>query len=151
MASAAESSWGKSRWHVSNQARTALTRVGLLLLLIVAVDGALTWYVTDQAAAVVADIQLRDGAVVVDESELGATHRSEIERASGADGGRIHQGGLKWIPAVVLALVGGLMSSRADPALRRSVVMAVALTLAIWVTPRVVYSRELPALEVVFG
>lgn len=140
-----------SRWHLTDTARTALTRVALLVLLVAAVDGALTWYVTDEAASVVDDIEARDGVVIVDDSEEGAMHRTEIDRAVGDNDSRIRLGAVKWIPAVAFALVAGLLSSRADPVLRRSVVMGVALTLAIWVAPRVLYSRELPVLHAVFG
>ena len=140
-----------ARWVLSPAARIVVTRLGLLLLLLISIDGAFTWYVTDEAAGVVATIEERDGVVATDESELGTAHRFEIERASAENRNRIRQGDLKWIPAALVALLAGLLSPRADPPQRRSVVMMTALTLAIWVTPRVLYSRELPVLDAIFG
>jgi len=142
---------GPQRWTLTPAARTAVTRIGLLLMLLICIDGALTWRATDEAAAVVAAIVERDGFVTTDEFDGGDLHRTEIERAVGQRGDRLRRAELTWIPAVAIALLAGLVSTRADPALRRTVVMAVALTLAIWLAPRVVYSRELPVLDSVFG
>jgi hypothetical protein len=141
----------QGKWTLSGPARVVVTRLVLLGLTMISIDGALTWYVTDDAANTVAAIELRDGVVATDDTDLGLVQAAEIERAVGDRSGRIRLGALKWIPATLLAALAGLFVSRADPDLRRSLVMAVALTLAIWLVPRVLYSHELSILEAVLG
>lgn len=136
---------------LSPPARTIATRVLMGVLALLTLDGALTWFVTHEAADVIAEIEERDGVVSIDDSELGATQQAEIERTSGSNSGRIQQARIKWIPMALLALASLLFVSRADPALQNGLVMTVAVTLAVIVAPRVVYSSELRILDAVFG
>ncbi|MFT5202512.1 MAG: hypothetical protein ACI9C1_001902 [Candidatus Aldehydirespiratoraceae bacterium] len=131
--------------------RASVTRIGMLLLTLVALDGAYTWYVTDNAAATVVEIEARDGFVDVGPSDGGSIHQTEIENASRNDGDRIRQARLKWLPAVAVSLLGGLLSSRAEPGLQRSLVMLVAITLAVWAAPRIIYGDEIRVLESVYS
>lgn len=136
---------------MTERARAALTRVGLVILLLVAIDGAITWYATDQAASVVQEIESRDGEVVTDDSSLGMMHRTEIDVRVGDDGDRIARARVLWIVGVVIAGGALVASGAAERELARSVVMAGALTLAIALAPRAIYSAELPALQAALG
>lgn len=136
---------------MTERARVALTRIGLVVLLLVAIDGAITWYATDQAAGVVEEIETRDGEVVTDDSTLGMMHRTEIDIRIGDDGDRLARARFVWILGTLVAIGALLASGAAERDLARSVVMGGALTLAISLAPRAIYSDELPAIESVLG
>lgn len=129
----------------------ALTRAGMLILLVLSVDGAITWYATDQAAATVEEIQLRDGLVATDDTTLGMMHRTELELAVGDDDGRLGRARYVWLIGAAAGLAAVVLSASVQPDLARTVVLSGAITIAIAVAPRLAYSDELGSINAIFG
>jgi len=50
-----------------------------------------------------------------------------------------------------VCLLAGLLTSRAEPDLQRSLVMLTAITFAIWAATRIIYIDEIRVLESVYG
>lgn len=131
--------------------KRALIRAGMLILLVLSIDGAITWYATDQAAATVEEIQLRDGLVATDDTTLGMMHRTELELAVGDDDGRLARARYLWLVGAAAGLAAVVLSGSVHSELARTVVLSGAITVAIAVAPRLAYADELGSINAVFG
>jgi hypothetical protein len=136
---------------MSERARAALSRVGLAVVLIVAADAGYTWFVTNETALVVDEIVARDGEVVTDDAtSIGMMHRTELELAADGSTDRIARARYLWVMAVAIGLSAVVESSSAAADIRRAIALAGAITLAVGLAPRVIYSDQIGVLEQLF-
>ncbi len=134
---------------MSERARAALSRVGLAVVLIVAADAGYTWFVTNETALVVDEIVARDGEVVTDDAtSIGMMHRTELAADGSTD--RIARARYLWVVAVAIGLSAVVASSSAAADIRRAIALAGAITLAVGLAPRVIYSDQIGVLEQLF-
>lgn len=121
-------------------------------MLIVAADAGYTWFVTNETALVVDEIVARDGEVVTDDAtSIGMMHRTDIELAADGSTDRIARARYLWVVAVAIGLSAVVASSSAAADMRRAIALAGAITLAVGLAPRVIYSDQIGVLEQLFA
>lgn len=123
----------------------------MFILLVLSIDGAITWYATDQTAASVEEIELRDGLVATDDTTLGMMHRTELDLAAGDHAGRLGRARYLWFVGAAAGLAAVVLSGSVPTDLTGTVVLSGAITVAIAVAPRLVYADEIGSINAVFG